>query len=78
MAQARTFFEQVPVALAKRVEFRESHKHRPHHVVTCTLCKRPVNLQECKTDERGMAVHEECYVANVVRRGANSFKAGKD
>jgi len=83
MARARTVregtvFEQVPVALAKSVAFRESHKHRLHHVVTCALCNQPVDIQECKTDERGSAVHEECYVAKAFRRKAESQETGKD
>jgi hypothetical protein len=29
--------------------------------ISCPICNRPVDLQTCKTDERGKAVHEECY-----------------
>jgi hypothetical protein len=28
----------------------------------CRLCDEPVDLKSAKTDERGTAFHEECYV----------------
>jgi hypothetical protein len=28
----------------------------------CAICKESVTLEESKTDERGQAVHENCYV----------------
>jgi hypothetical protein len=31
----------------------------------CAVCKAPVELETCKTDERGTAVHEECYVRKI-------------
>ena len=33
--------------------------------VLCRLCGRAVELENCKTDERGRPVHEECYVAGL-------------
>jgi hypothetical protein len=33
--------------------------------VNCAICERPVSLAECKTDDRGLPVHEECYVAMI-------------
>jgi hypothetical protein len=32
----------------------------------CAICKEAVNLTESKTDERGQAVHEDCYVSMLV------------
>lgn len=32
----------------------------------CSICGNPVPLETSKTDEQGMAVHEECYVARTV------------
>jgi hypothetical protein len=29
----------------------------------CILCKQSISLEQCKTDEYGRAVHEECYVS---------------
>ena len=31
----------------------------------CAVCKEPVTLEESKTDARGQAVHENCYVWTV-------------
>jgi len=31
------------------------------HHLTCVQCGRPVLLETAKTDERGQAVHQECY-----------------
>ena len=28
----------------------------------CWICNKHVNLETAKTDERGRAVHEQCYV----------------
>ncbi len=28
----------------------------------CCVCAKPVSLESSKTDERGHAVHEECYL----------------
>ena len=33
--------------------------------VLCWLCGKTVELENCKTDERGRPVHEECYVAGL-------------
>jgi hypothetical protein len=31
----------------------------------CPICKKPVDLQTCKTDHNGEAVHEDCYYFRV-------------
>src|SRR5215469_8746637 len=31
----------------------------------CSICGKPVSLQDCKVDEYGKAVHGTCYVAKV-------------
>jgi hypothetical protein len=36
---------------------------RPH---TCWICGNIVDLNNCKTDERGLPVHEACYVARTL------------
>ncbi len=36
-------------------------------LVMCWLCGKPLPLENCKTDERGRAVHEECYTAKIAR-----------
>jgi hypothetical protein len=32
---------------------------------TCPICKQPVSLERCKTDEDGRAIHEDCYVRKI-------------
>ena len=32
---------------------------------TCDVCGRAVSLEYCKTDEKGDAVHEECYLRRL-------------
>jgi hypothetical protein len=31
----------------------------------CWICGKPVVFENCKVDEHGLPVHEECYVARV-------------
>jgi len=33
--------------------------------ILCAICACPVLLEEAKTDERGQAVHENCYVLKL-------------
>jgi hypothetical protein len=33
---------------------------------SCWICDRPVQLENCKIDERGKPVHEDCYAAKLV------------
>jgi hypothetical protein len=37
---------------------------KPH---ACWICGKAVDLNNCKTDERGLPVHESCYVARTVK-----------
>jgi hypothetical protein len=34
--------------------------------VTCRICWRGVAIEECKTDDKGQPVHEDCYAAEQV------------
>jgi len=36
------------------------------NTVCCGICSREVFLTDCKTDEHGHAVHEECYTVRVI------------
>lgn len=38
---------------------------RASHEVICPICRKPVRLEDCKTDEDGQAVHERCYASRV-------------
>jgi hypothetical protein len=39
--------------------------------LTCVQCGRPVRLEIAKTDERGQAVHEECYELRLYGKQSN-------
>lgn len=42
-----------------------SHESR---LLQCAICKQSVTLEESKTDERGQAIHENCYTWTVELR----------
>lgn len=42
-------------------------------LVLCTICKKPVALEETKTDSEGAAVHERCYVMEIETANADSL-----
>jgi predicted metal-binding transcription factor (methanogenesis marker protein 9) len=33
----------------------------------CCICSKPVPLEDAKTEEHGMAVHEQCYLLKLNR-----------
>lgn len=41
-------------------------------VPNCAICTQAVNLTESKTDEDGLAIHEDCYVSTLVSRKVNA------
>jgi ribosome-binding protein aMBF1 (putative translation factor) len=34
----------------------------------CWICGSAIALEDCKVDEHGLPVHDNCYVAKVARR----------
>lgn len=38
----------------------------------CLICGREVSLKDCKTDEHGRAVHEDCYAQQLKLDGRSS------
>ena len=38
--------------------------------ITCAICKKPVDLKTTKTNDRGKAVHEDCYVLRQTLKDA--------
>jgi hypothetical protein len=52
---------------------RELEARSPSPV--CRICKQPVPLENCKLDENGKAVHESCYVDELLRLVANRSKS---
>jgi hypothetical protein len=39
----------------------------------CTICRKPVTLEESKVDENGQATHEECYVSKMTGKTAEPY-----
>jgi len=64
MGKVNTYFEQVPLVIAKRVAYEEAQLWKGR-LVTCAICGTPVELENCKIDEVGDAVHDKCYLAKV-------------
>ena len=46
-----------------------------HKILACWICGKVVDLKTCKTDEHGLPVHEQCYVARVVAKLPDSRPA---
>jgi hypothetical protein len=44
--------------------------------LTCWICGMAVSLEDCKSDEQGMAVHEDCYVRKTASK-TNAAREGK-
>jgi hypothetical protein len=59
-------FDTIPIYMAKSAAENSHNRVRP---TVCAICRQPVELEQCKTDERGNAVHEKCYTEKV---GQNS------
>jgi hypothetical protein len=36
--------------------------------ISCSICNKPVDLQTAKIDDKGKAVHAECYFLTVVKQ----------
>lgn len=43
-------------------------------LVLCAICKKPVALEDTKTDSNGAAVHERCYVMEVETANSDSLQ----
>jgi len=40
----------------------------------CWICEKPIALENCKVDEHGLPVHEECYVTQVASNIKRSLR----
>jgi hypothetical protein len=40
----------------------------PFLVLICAICGKRVNFERSKTDQNGEAVHEDCYVSEIIRK----------
>lgn len=65
MPKARTYFEQVPLELAKQVSLQEGAGVSGRRPVACAICGVSIELEHCKINEDGEAVHDNCYFAKV-------------
>jgi hypothetical protein len=64
MPMPKTYFEVVPVEVARRVAAKQIGIASANSV-PCVICGDRVALERCKIDEDGDAVHEKCYIAKV-------------
>jgi Flp pilus assembly pilin Flp len=44
-----------------RVPKADQHSANP----LCSMCNKPVPLENSKTEENGLAIHEDCYFLNI-------------
>lgn len=50
---------------------------RPCPEIPCTLCSKPVDLQiDLYTDEKGQAVHEDCYIKRLIPAKTSGSRSG--
>ncbi len=52
-------------------------RERTGHFI-CPICRQPVTLETCKTDEDGQAMHEGCYVEKVISKDTTAADKKKD
>jgi ribosome-binding protein aMBF1 (putative translation factor) len=43
----------------------------------CWLCGKAVKLEDCKIDEHGLAVHEDCYVVRVALSATRTIPSSR-
>ena len=61
----KTHFEQISIAAITRMAAESPELWQRH--VSCAICRKPLPLELCKTDEHGTPVHENCYVKKVAK-----------
>jgi hypothetical protein len=65
------------LSLPQISEDRTTVRHRSFDPL-CLLCTQPVSLENSKTEEHGLAIHEECYVLSLTRQRPRSEGASDD
>jgi hypothetical protein len=70
MRMQTTSFEQIPVALVKKLAEKEVAL-QSSCFIPCAICGKPVDLELCKTNETGNAVHGKCYVGKMTQTQKN-------
>ncbi len=48
-----------------------TQSHTSNGTIPCAICGEPVQLESCKTDEDGSAVHAECYFDKLYDRAGS-------
>jgi hypothetical protein len=66
MQVVKTSFEQVPIELVRRIAVPQQSL-AADGFACCAVCGDTVELERCKTDEHGQAVHQKCYVARLAK-----------
>jgi hypothetical protein len=61
LSNAPSPLREVPMS-KKRQQPRDTVERLAQPEIPCSICKKPVDLSDTKTDAHGKAVHEECYV----------------
>lgn len=44
---------------------------------SCWICGEELSLFDCKVDEQGRAVHEQCYIARISLNSASEQSYGR-
>jgi hypothetical protein len=71
MQVVKTSFQQVPVELVRRIAARQLSP-AANGLVSCVVCGDTVELEYCKTDEHGQAIHQKCYIARLAKKAKKS------
>jgi hypothetical protein len=79
MRKPATYFEQIPVQKVKEIVATPERQgidsraaDRVSLALKCRICRKPVPVETAKTDDRGQAVHEECYIVSLTQKPATS------
>ena len=64
------FFRHAPVEFFSQEDRIMSGSAQPvsEPAVICCICAEPISLETTRTDERGKAVHEHCYVSKTISK----------
>jgi len=73
-SSGKTIFEQVPIELARTIARRETGATAAG-LVSCSVCGNPVELEQCKINENGKAVHDICYLTTIQTRQSTGVSA---
>ena len=46
--------------------------------VLCNICCKTASLENCKTDEFGQPVHEDCYVSRLTKKKPFALKVSAE